>query len=129
MKRFIINLIVNAVALYVAIALLNGRGITPQSDNWLALLWLALIFGLVNAILKPILTVLGCPVIVLTLGFGLLLINTLLFWLAGAIGTNFGVGFTVDGFMPALLGSIIVSIVSWALSLFFGDKDRSSSHR
>jgi putative membrane protein len=129
MRKFFITLIVNAVALYVAIALLNGRGITPQSANWLSLLWLALIFGVVNAILKPILTVLGCPVIVLTLGFGLLLINTLMFWLAGSIGTNFGVGFTVDGFMPAFLGSVIVSVVSWILSLFLGGKDDDSRRR
>jgi putative membrane protein len=119
MKKFIIRLLINAVGLYLAIALLNGRGIIPQSNHWASLLWLALIFGLVNAILRPILVVAGCPFIILTLGFGTLLINTLLFYLAGIIGTNFGVGFTVTGFWPALLGSLIVSVVSMVLSSIF----------
>jgi putative membrane protein len=119
MKKFIIRLLINAVALYIAIALLNGRGIIPQNNNWVSLLWLALIFGLVNAVLRPILVVAGCPFIILTLGLGTLLINTLLFYLAGVIGTNFGVGFTVTGFWPAFWGALIVSIVSLVLSSIF----------
>ena len=116
MKKFLIRLVVNAIALYVAVALLNGRGITPQGANWLSFIWLALIFGIINALIKPLLTVLTCPLIILTLGLGTLLINTLMFYLAGAIGTNFGVGFTVNGFWPAFLGAIIVSVVSFILS-------------
>ena len=125
MKRFILRLLINAVALYAALALLNGHGITPQSENWLSLIWLALIFGLINAILKPILTLIGCPVIILTLGLGTLLINTLLFYLAGEIGRSFGVGFTVSGFVPALLGALIVSIVSFILSALLKDEMRN----
>ena len=116
MKKFLIRLVVNAIALYVAVALLNGRGITPQGANWLSFIWLALIFGIINALIKPLLTVLTCPLIILTLGLGTLLINTLMFYLAGAIGTNFGVGFTVNRFWPAFLGAIIVSVVSFILS-------------
>jgi putative membrane protein len=122
MKRFLIRLVINAVALYVAIALLNGKGITPQSENWVSLLWLALIFGIVNAILKPILNVVGCPFIILTLGLGALLINTLLFYLAGVIGTSFDVGFKVAGFWPAFLGALVVSIVSFILNSVLKDK-------
>jgi len=116
MKNFLIRMVINAIALYVAIAVLNGRGVNPQSGDWISLIWLALIFGVINAILKPILMVVGCPFLILTLGLGTLLINTLLFYLTGLIGTNFGVGFTVDGFWPAFLGALIVSVVSLVLS-------------
>ncbi len=124
MKKFLLRLLVNAIALYVAIALLNGRGITPQSDNWISLIWLALIFGVINAVLRPILVVLGCPFIILTLGLGALLINTLLFYLAGEIGKAFGVGFTVWGFMPAFLGALIVSVGSLIFNSLLKDELR-----
>jgi putative membrane protein len=126
MKRFLIHLVVNAVALYAAVAIMNGNGIVPQTTNWLSFVWLALIFGLVNAILKPLLTVLSCPLIIITLGLGTLLINTLLFYLAGLIGKSFGVGFTVEGFLPAFLGALIVSIVSFVLSMVFREATRKS---
>jgi putative membrane protein len=119
MKRFLIHLVINTVALYAAVGIMNGHGITPQSTNWLSFIWLALIFGLINAILRPILTVLSCPMLILTLGLGTLLINTLLFYLAGWVGSYFKVGFTVDGFIPAFLGGLIVSVVSYALHILF----------
>lgn len=122
MTKLLLRLGINAIALYVAIYLLNGRGITPQSTNWLTFLWLALIFGLINALLRPILVAVSCPIIVLTLGLGSLLINTLLFYLAGLVGTYFNVGFTVDGFVPAFLGALIVSVVSFVLSLLFREE-------
>ena len=81
-----------------------------------------MIFGLVNAVIRPILTVLSCPMIILSLGLGSLLINTLMFYLTGLIGTQFGVGFTVDGFWPTFLGGLIVSIVSFVLSMFFSSE-------
>jgi putative membrane protein len=117
MGKFLLRWGINAVALYAAIAILNGHGITPQSTNWLSFIWLALIFGLVNAILRPILAVLTCPLIILTLGLGSLLLNTLMFYLAGWIGQSFSVGFTVDGFWPAFLGAVIVTAVSFVLNL------------
>lgn len=112
LTRFIIQWVVNAFAFYIAITLLSGQGIEHQGRTWVDFFVLAFIFGVVNAILRPILTVLGCPVIILTLGLGVLLINTLLFYLTGLVGTYFGVGFTVDGFVPAFLGALIVSIIS-----------------
>jgi putative membrane protein len=105
---------------------MNGHGIVPQSTNWLAFLALAVIFGLINAILRPLLTVLSCPLLILTLGLGTLLINTLLFYLAGLLGKAFGVGFTVEGFLPAFLGAFIVSIISFILSLVFREASRKS---
>lgn len=122
MKKFILNLLVNGIALYAAVALVSG--IVPQSSNWFSFLWLALIFGLINAILKPILHIVGCPFIILTLGLGALLINTFLFYLAGQIGTRFGVGFTVAGFWPAFFGALVVSIVSFILNIFIKDDDK-----
>lgn len=126
MNRFLIRWGINAVALYAAIALVAG--IEPQSTNWLSFIWLALIFGVVNALLGPLLKVLTCPLILLTLGVFTLLINTFLFYFAGYIGSAFGVGFTVDGFWSAFLGSLIVSIISIVLSLFFRDDRKRERH-
>ncbi len=81
-----------------------------------------MIFGLVNAVIRPLLVVMSCPLIVLTLGLGTLLINTLMFYIAGWIGTQFQVGFTVDGFLPAFFGAFIVSAVSFILTIFFKDE-------
>ncbi len=112
MKKFIIELAINAVGLFVAISLLAGHGISPVGENaWVNYVILALIFAVVNAILRPILTVLGCPFIILTLGLGVLVINTLLFVLTGLLGTKLGFGFEVSGFWPAFLGGLIVSVV------------------
>ncbi|MEN6409286.1 MAG: phage holin family protein [Anaerolineaceae bacterium] len=119
--KLILRWAINAVALYAAVILMRGHGITAQKEDWFSFLMLALIFGLVNAILRPILKVLTCPMIILTLGLGTLLVNTLLFYLVGVIGSRFGVGFQVDGFVPAFLGALIVSVVSVALNLFIKD--------
>lgn len=117
MPKFFLRWLINAVALYAAVAFIPG--IHPQTDNWLSFIWLALIFGLLNALLRPLLKVLTCPLIFLTLGLFTLLINTFLFWLAGVIGTNFHIGFTVDGFWPAFLGGLVVTVVSVVLTLIF----------
>ncbi|MCX8062506.1 MAG: phage holin family protein [Anaerolineales bacterium] len=120
MSRFVIRLLINAIALYVAIRIVPG--IHPQTTGWLAILILALIFGVVNAFFGPLLKLLTCPLILLTLGLFTLLINTFLFWLSGRIGDIFGVGFTVDNFWSAFLGSLVVSIVSIGLSLLLRDE-------
>lgn len=124
MRKFLIQVLVNAVGLYVAFYLLKGTYLFPSSESWSSMLLLALIFGLVNAIIRPIFMTLGCPLILLTLGLGTLLINTLMFYLAGWIGNQFGVGFTVNGFIGALLGAIIVSLVSLLLGGLFKKEKR-----
>ncbi|WP_299027997.1 phage holin family protein [uncultured Thermanaerothrix sp.] len=121
MKRFLIRLFVTALAFYVAVALLSPQYIQPSSSNWLSFIWLALIFGVINAIVRPILIILGCPFIILTLGLGILVINTALFALAGWIGNQFGVGFTVSGFWGAFLGSLVVSIILFISQFFIED--------
>src|SRR3990170_2650432 len=111
MTKLILRLAINAVALWVAVNGIPGvfnvvPGISGPRD-WLSIIMLALIFGLVNALLRPVLSLLTCPLIILTLGLGTLLINTFLFWLSGEIGRQFGVGFTVSGFWPAFFGALV----------------------
>jgi len=119
MKSFVIRWAINSVAMWVAVELLSGTHIFPQSSDLTGIIIMALIFGLVNAIIRPLVMVLSCPLIVLTLGLGTLLVNTGMFALAGWIGTSFGYGFEVNGFWGAFLGALIVSVVSFILSLFF----------
>lgn len=123
MNKFFIRLLINAVALYAAVALIPEINPLPGT-TWVSYLGLALIFGFLNALVRPLLKFLTCPLIILTLGLFTLVINTLLFWLTGRIGLNFGVGFTVDGFWPAFLGGLIVSIVSVILTAIFKDDKR-----
>ncbi len=123
MSRFIIRWAINAVALYAAIELIPG--ITAQSTDWRAILGLALIFGLVNALIRPIIKLLTCPLIILTLGLFTLLINTFIFYLAGQFGAWFGIGFDVSGFGAAFLGGLVTSIVSIFLTFLFKDEMKS----
>ena len=120
MNRFIIRLAINAVALYAAIELVPG--IQPENTHWAAIFGLALIFGVVNALISPILKILTCPLIILTLGLFTILINTLIFYLVGEVGSFFGIGFNVASFGAALLGGLITSIVSIFLTLIFKDE-------
>lgn len=127
MYRFIIRWAINALALYVAIVVTNSLipgGISLQNPNWQSYLWLGLIFGLVNALVRPVLALLTCPLIILTLGLFTLVINTFLFYLVGWLGSFFNVGYTVSSFWAALIGAIVVSVVSIALSLVLRDENR-----
>lgn len=129
MTRFLIRLGINAVAIYAAIrlvpeiygALRPGQGLVVQSTNWVAIVVLALIFGLVNTLLGPVLKFLTCPFILITLGLFTLLINTFLFWLTGQIGNLFGFGFQAD-FIAAFLGALIIAVVNVVLSGVFSDE-------
>jgi putative membrane protein len=120
MNRFVIRWAINAVALYGAIQLVPG--IHAQNTDWGAILGLALIFGLVNALISPILKLLTCPLIILTLGLFTLVINTFIFYLAGQIGTWFGIGFEVAGLGTAFLGGLVTSIISIFLTLLLKDE-------
>lgn len=93
-------------------------GIRVEGDAWKIYAIMAIILGLVNAIVRPVLKVLSCPLIILTLGLFVFVINALTLWLASGIAVKwFHVGFYVDGFLPAFLGSLVVSIVSIILNL------------
>ena len=127
MGKFILRVIINAVSLYAAVALLSGH-ILVQNNQWYAFLVLGLIFGLVNALIRPVLMVASCPFLILTLGLGTLLINTLLFLIVGWIGQAFQMGFTIPNqqFLYAFLGAIIVSVASFVLSRFLVDDKKKS---
>ncbi len=81
----------------------------------------ALILGIANAVARPIVKSLSCGLIVLTLGLFLFVINAAMLWITSLLAQHFGYGFYVDGFNPALIGSVVISLVSWALSLFLKD--------
>lgn len=112
--NFLIRWIVNTVALWVAAKIIPG--ITVQNE--VALIVAALVLGLVNALIKPILQLLTLPVIILTLGLFTFIINAAMLLLTSWIAGLLGIGFQVDGFLPALLGALVVSIVSLALNIF-----------
>jgi putative membrane protein len=116
--RFFIRLIITAVALWAAVALVNGITFT---GGWVSLLIVALIFGLVNAFVRPLLKLLTCPLIFLTLGLFIFVINALMLWLTSALSASLGVGFHVSGFAAAFWGALVVSIVSVVLSIFVPD--------
>ena len=121
--RFLLRLLANMGALAVATWLLSGITLTAETTGRkvLTLLVVALIFGIVNAIVKPIFTlVTGCIVIV-TLGLFLVVINALMLMLTSWLSDLFNLGWSVDGFWTALLGSLIVSVVSFVLNAFIPD--------
>ena len=128
--KFILRLAINMVALYVAIVLLRNTYIY-YSGNWVDIIWLALIFGLVNAILRPPFKALSCLLIILTLGLFTLVINTLLFALTGWVGSQFGVGFELAApwFWSAFLGSLVTTAVSLVLSLILRDELKGRRHK
>jgi putative membrane protein len=122
--RFLLRVLVSAAALGVAtwavsgIELLAGNGWTRVGT----LLAVALIFGLINATLKPLIKVIGCAFYVLTLGLAALVVNGLLLWLTSVIAGDLTLPFHITGFWPAFWGAIIVGLVSWVLNLLIGDK-------
>ena len=120
MNRFIIRWVINAVALFAAIQVVPG--IYAQNTEIGAIFGLAIIFGLVNALISPLLKFMTCPLIILTLGLFTLLINTFIFYLAGQVGIWFGIGFEVAGFGSAFLGGFVTSVVSIVLTMVFKDE-------
>jgi putative membrane protein len=124
MDKLILRLVINAIALYLAIGTGWISGIEAEATQWWAYLIIALIFTLVNALVKPILKLLTCPLILLTLGLFSLVINTLLFWLTGEVGSLIGNGFGyhVESFWVALLGALLVSVVNAILTMMFREE-------
>lgn len=120
MTSFIIRLLVNGFALWVATRIVEGVTISSDSTSSevLTLLVVALIFGLVNAVIKPVVQLLSLPLLILTLGLFTLIVNALMFWLTSGIADLLDVPFHVDDFFwAAVLGALVVSFVSWVLNL------------
>jgi putative membrane protein len=121
--KLIIRWVVTSISLFVAAALVPG--IRVEGRGWTVFAGMAIILGLVNAIIRPLLTLLSCPLILFTLGFFVLVINGITLWLASAIAVNwFHVGFYVDGFWAAFLGALIVSLVSVVLTTLVREPTR-----
>jgi putative membrane protein len=113
----IVRLLINAAALLAAVWLIPGIHFTGGPAKLIAV---AAVFGIVNALVRPILTVLSCPLIVITLGLFTLVINALLLLLTGYLSRAWNLGFGVDGFVPALLGGIVIGLVSTVITLTVG---------
>lgn len=124
MTKFILRLAINAIALYLAVFFLPG--IDLQS-NLVSIIWLALIFGLVNALLRPLISILTCPLIILTLGLFTLVINTFMFWLTSVIGQSVGIALIINEpvWWNAFLGGLVVSLVSVVMTLILKDELKS----
>jgi putative membrane protein len=121
---FLVRLLVNAAALWVATALVPGVAYTGGTLPFLAV---ALVFGVVNATLRPIAKILTFPIIIVTLGIFALVINGLMLWLTSSLSEALGLGFHVRGFWPAFWGALVVSIVSTVLSMAI--RDAASDYR
>lgn len=117
MKDFLTRLVITAVALWVAVQLVPGIDYTGPL---VALLGVALVFGAVNAVLKPILTVLTCPLILVTLGLFTLVINAFLLLATASLARGLGLGLTVDGFWPAFWGGALVGVASTVFTAMTG---------
>jgi putative membrane protein len=125
--KLLVTWFVNAVALALAAWLIPGIDIEGQ-QAWIAVALMAVIFGLVNALIRPLVKFLTCLINIITLGLFTLVINTLMLMLSGWIAEQLNVGFQVDGFIPAFLGALLISAVSFALNLIFRD-DKKKKER
>ncbi|MFJ2513517.1 phage holin family protein [Streptomyces griseoviridis] len=125
MKNFLVKTIANAGALAVAVWLLDKITLTGDSTGKKAgtLIVVALLFGLVNFLVKPVVKVLTFPLFILTLGLITLVVNALMLLLTSWLADKLDLSFHVDGFWTAVLGGLIISVVSWALNVVLPDSD------
>lgn len=111
----VVRILINAAALWVAIALLDG--IHLEGDSFVALLGIALVLGIINVTVKPVLQLLSMPLIVLSLGIFLVIINAIAMWLVILISDALGFGISSDGFGWTIAAALVVSLVSWGLEV------------
>jgi putative membrane protein len=119
--KFLMRMVVTAIALWAATRLVSG--ITFQG-NWLGLAGVALLFGVLNSFVRPVLTFLAFPLLILTLGLFTFVLNAVMLLLTSALASKFGIDFHVAGFRAAFWGAIVVGIVSFLLSMFLPDEER-----
>ena len=115
---FLVRWLVNAAALWVATRIVSGVTFT---GGWAPFLGVALVFGVVNAFIRPIAKFLAFPLIILTLGIFSFVVNGLMLWLTGALSAALDLGFHVSGFQAAFFGALVVSLVSTLLSMLITD--------
>ncbi|QBS41649.1 phage holin family protein [Nocardia sp. CS682] len=126
--QLLIRLIINAVAIWLAAAWVDKIDIVSPAENGnggkiLVLLAVAVVFTVVNALVKPIVKLLSLPLVIVTLGLFLLVINALMLWLTAKITETTEYGLRVDGLWAAIIGGLIVSIVNWVLGILVPDGD------
>lgn len=127
---FVLRVIINGVAIWLATLLVNGFDVVTSSGDdstWatvLTFLVLGLIFGLVNAFIKPLVHLLSLPLYILTLGLFTLVVNALMLLLTEWISSKTSWGLTIDGFGTALLAALVISVLSFLMSLLIGRRDR-----
>lgn len=124
--QIIWRLLINAAALWAATRLVSGIAF---DGDWRLLFAVALIFGVLNALVRPVLTLLTLPLLIVTLGLFTFVLNAVMLWLTSAVSDALGLGFHVDGFLSAFLGALVVTVVSFLLSLFVasGSRERRPS--
>ena len=115
------RLLINAAALWAATRLVPGISF---DGDWRLLFVVALVFGVLNVLVRPILTLLTLPLLIVTLGLFTFVLNALMLWLTSAASDALGLGFHVEGFGAAFLGALVVTVVSFMLSLFVGSGAR-----
>jgi putative membrane protein len=123
MKSFIARILVNAVALAVTISFVPGIYFNGGIGG---LIILAIIFGVVNAVIKPFFSFLTCGFYILTLGLFTFIANGIMLYFTSVIATTLGLTFTIENLWSAVVGALVISIVSFILSLLFGEKKKSS---
>jgi putative membrane protein len=127
MNKFILRWIINIAGLYLAVLLVPG--VQLRNEDFLAFVWLALILGLLNALVRPILKLLTCPLIILTLGLGTLVLNTAMLYILQWAAGLFEISFVLTDFWQAFLGALVVSIVSVILTMVLRDEIRGRGPR
>ncbi|MEU1605505.1 phage holin family protein [Micromonospora matsumotoense] len=121
---FLIRLVITAIALWVTTLIVPGVDVTGRNgaNTAITLLVVALIFGVVNAVLKPVIKVVGCVFYLLTLGLFALVVNALLFLLTDRLARALDLPFRVDGFWAAFWGAIVMAVVTWLISVAVPDR-------
>jgi putative membrane protein len=117
-KRFIVHLAINIIAIMVAVTLVPGIALTGP---WWGLALVAFLFGLINTGIRPLLLVLALPFVLFSFGFFLLIINAAMLYLTSWLAEGFGISFTIESLFSAIVGAIIISVVSTLLSILSGN--------
>lgn len=117
--RFLLRVLITAAALWVAVRLVPG---VRHDGGALSLMAVSLVLGVLNALVRPVLRLLSCPLLILTLGLFTLVINAFILWLTSALSHGLGIGFHVSGLGAAFWGALVVSVVSILLSIFLPDR-------
>ncbi len=125
--KIVLRVVATAVALWIATLLISGIRVEAETTAGAVgtFLAVAVIFGIINAVLRPIIKTIGCALYALTLGLIALVVNALLFLLTGWIAQQFNLPFEIDNFWPsAVLGALIVGVVSWLINMVVTERVR-----